>query len=148
MFGNQARIPAADVQKPRKYFDRGLCSQLNGLSRDFTAQTLNGVLLLPNGEGSSSGFDSSAASQRTAVFRLHHTHSLPGVGEKFSLSPWHDSLLSVWVREGGMCNRCLFVKQLATAGEAQQGCCGVLCHPVPLHTVPFIYCSCSRGHRD
>lgn len=35
-----ARIPAADVQKPRKYFDRGLCSQLNGLSRDFTAQTL------------------------------------------------------------------------------------------------------------
>lgn len=92
------------MQKPRKYFDPGLCSQLNGLSRDFIPRTLNVVLLLHNGEGSSSGFESSVASQRTAIFRLHRIHSLPEAGEKFSLSPWHDSLLSVWDHEWGVCN--------------------------------------------
>lgn len=54
MFGSHTRIPVADVQKPCKYFDPDLYSQLNGLSHDFIPWTLNRVLW--NGEGSDSGY--------------------------------------------------------------------------------------------
>lgn len=76
VFGNQTRFPDADVLKLCKYFDPDLCSQLIGLSRAFIPCTLNRVLLLWNGEGSNVGYESPVVAQTTAIFRLHHVHSL------------------------------------------------------------------------
>lgn len=81
-FGSRRRIPAADVQKPCKYFDPVLPAQ--------RASTWCCPRALHRGDHTGLGKSSGEAKGFTVC-----AHPVPKVRRDFSLPSWHSSLLSV-----------------------------------------------------